>query len=100
MCAKFKSVFRRVNEDFLINMMEQSQPQQRHAADQVFQQSLDALEDILQESSTEYEHTPPVHISDVNEVELSEDLTAIDLAAFEDAVADIEQYFEEITKAK
>jgi ribosome-binding factor A len=81
-------------------MMEQNQPQQRHAADQVFQQSLDELEDILQESLTEDEQTPAVYTSDVNEVELNEDLTVIDLAAFEDAVADIEQYFEEKTKTK
>lgn len=83
--------------------MEQSQPQQRRVADQVFQESLDQLEDILQESSTEDEEIPQaqLHTSSLSEVELNDqDLTDIDLAALEDAVADIEQYLEEITKTK
>ncbi|MBD2565311.1 hypothetical protein ACEYW6_10750 [Nostoc sp. UIC 10607] len=82
--------------------MEQSQPQQRRVADQVFQESLDQLEDILQESSTEDEEIPQLaqlHTSSLSEVELDQDLTDIDLAALEDAVADIEQYLEEITKS-
>ncbi|MCC5607243.1 hypothetical protein LC612_10685 [Nostoc sp. CHAB 5834] len=82
--------------------MEQSQPQPRRVADQVFQESLDQLEDILQESSTEDEEIPQaqLHTSSLSEVELDQDLTDIDLAALEDAVADIEQYLEEITKTK
>ncbi|WP_335143679.1 hypothetical protein [Nostoc sp.] len=82
--------------------MEPIQPQQRRAADQVFQQSLDQLEDILQESSTEEEEIPQLpqlHTSSLSEVE-AQDLINIDLAALEDAVADIEQYLEEITKTK
>ncbi|MEH2432770.1 MAG: hypothetical protein V7K25_00645 [Nostoc sp.] len=83
--------------------MEQSQPQQRRVADEVFQESLDQLEDILQENSTEDEEIPQaqVHTSSLNEVELNDqDLIDIDLAALEDAVADIEQYLEEITNTK
>ena len=82
--------------------MEQSQPQQRRVADQVFQESLDQLEDILQENSIEDEEIPQpqVHTSSLSEVELDQDLTDIDLAALEDAVADIEQYLEEITKTQ
>ncbi|WP_306426838.1 hypothetical protein [Nostoc sp. CHAB 5836] len=103
--AEFESVgtaikIQSVNQDFQVNIMEQSQPQQRRAADQVFQQSLDQLEDILQESSTEEEEIPQLHTSSLSEVELDQDLTNIDLAALEDAVADIEQYLEEITKTK
>jgi hypothetical protein len=81
--------------------MEQSQPQKRHIADQVFQESLDQLEDILQESSDEEEipELAQLHSSNFNEVE-DQDLTNIDLAALEDAVADIEQYLEEKTKTK
>ncbi|MEH1889154.1 hypothetical protein [Nostoc sp.] len=82
--------------------MEPIQPQQRRAADQVFQQSLDQLEDILQESSTEEEEIPQLpqlDTSSLSEVE-AQDLINIDLAALEDAVADIEQYLEEITKTK
>jgi len=83
--------------------MEQSQPQQRRAADQVFEESLEQLEDILQESSAEEEEIPQLHTSSVNEVEdveLAQDLTTIDLAALEDAVADIEQFLEERKKTK
>ncbi|MEH1813843.1 MAG: hypothetical protein V7K26_34430 [Nostoc sp.] len=80
--------------------MEQNQPQQRRVADQVFEQSLDQLEDILQESSTEEEEIPQLHTSTFTEVELDQDLIDIDLAALEDAVADIEQYLEEKTKTQ
>ncbi|MEI1377302.1 hypothetical protein PQG02_29325 [Nostoc sp. UHCC 0926] len=82
--------------------MEPIQPQQRRAADQVFQQSLNQLEDILQESSTEEEEIPQLpqlDTSSLSEVE-AQDLINIDLAALEDAVADIEQYLEERTKTK
>jgi paraquat-inducible protein B len=106
--AKFKSVeaaitIRSVNQDFQVNIMEPIQPQQRRVADQVFQQSLDQLEDILQEISTEEEeipHLPQLHTTNLNEVEVDQDLIAIDLAALEDAVADIEQYLEEKTKTQ
>lgn len=103
--AKFKSVGTRikiksVNQDFQVNIMEQSHPEQRRAADQVFQQSLEQLEDILQEISTEEEEIPQLHTSTFTEVELDEDLIDIDLAALEDAVADIEQYLEEKTKTQ
>lgn len=82
--------------------MEQTQPQQRRVADQVFQESLEELEDILQESSTEEEDIPQLHTITATEVELDQDLTNIDidLAALEDAVADIEQYLEEKRKTK
>ncbi|MBD2511988.1 hypothetical protein H6G91_32970 [Nostoc muscorum FACHB-395] len=83
--------------------MEPIQPQQRRVADQVFQQSLDQLEDILQEIETEEEeipHLPQLHITNLSEVEVDQDLIAIDLAALEDAVADIEQYLEEKTKTQ
>ncbi|MHC5726309.1 MAG: hypothetical protein ACYTXY_19690 [Nostoc sp.] len=80
--------------------MEQIQPQQRRVADQVFQESLEELEDILQESSTEEEEIPQLHSITATEVELDQELTNIDLAALEDAVADIEQYLEEKRKTK
>ncbi|MEA5602231.1 hypothetical protein [Nostoc sp. UHCC 0252] len=83
--------------------MEPIQPQQRRVADQVFQQSLDQLEDILQEISNEEEEIsqlPQLHNTNLSEVEVDEDLIAIDLAALEDAVADIEQYLEEKTKTQ
>ncbi|NDJ23778.1 hypothetical protein GS682_19455 [Nostoc sp. B(2019)] len=80
--------------------MEQSQQTHRHAAAKDFFQSLDQLEDILQENPTEDEQTPELNTDSTNDPELLENLTEIDLAAFEDAVADIEQYLEEKTKSK
>ncbi|MEH2191838.1 MAG: hypothetical protein V7K98_04115 [Nostoc sp.] len=83
--------------------MEPIQPQQRRVADQVFEQSLDQLEDILQEISIEEEEIPQLaqlHSTNFNEVEVDPDSIAIDLAALEDAVADIEQYLEEKTKTQ
>jgi hypothetical protein len=69
--------------------MEQNQHQQRQAADQEFQASLHQLEDILHEDGAEDEVvTPPPQPEE----------TPIDLEAFEDAVADIEQYFAEKTQ--
>ncbi|MBD2446386.1 hypothetical protein H6G76_04265 [Nostoc sp. FACHB-152] len=75
--------------------MEQNQHQQRSAANQEFQHSLDQLENILNDSLTEDEET---QTEEINDDELFNQLTDIDLAAFEDAVADIEQYLEEKTK--
>lgn len=79
--------------------MEQSQPEKRRhleeefqAFEEEFQASLEELENLLQESSTEDEEilVTPTFDDDTN----------IDLAALEDAVADIENYLEEITKSK
>jgi hypothetical protein len=75
--------------------MEPNQHQQRRAANQEFEQSLDELEDILHENLTENEAT---QTEEPTEIELVDDMTDIDLAAFEDAVADIEQYLKENTK--
>lgn len=80
--------------------MEQSQPEKRRHIEQEFQASLEQLEDILQESLTEDEDIPVTPTDDVGEVVALDDETDIDLAALEDAVADIEHYLEEITKPK
>jgi hypothetical protein len=73
--------------------MKPSPHHQRHNADQEFQQSLAQLEDILQENSPESqvpaaENPSPAVDHSADETELS------NLAALEDAVADIEQYLE------
>jgi predicted component of type VI protein secretion system len=80
--------------------MEQSQNKHRHSAAKEFLQSLDQLEGILQENTTEDEavETSQLHTDSANDAQLVENLTEIDLEAFEDAVADIEQYFEEKKK--
>ncbi|BAY16255.1 hypothetical protein NIES2109_24660 [Nostoc sp. HK-01] len=77
-------------------MMEQNDHQQRRAANQEFEQSLNQLEGILHdENLAENEATQAEEITDA---ELVDELGDIDLAAFEDAVADIEQYLQEKTK--
>jgi hypothetical protein len=73
--------------------MEQNQ-QQRGAAAKEFLQSLNELEDILQESPTEEEETPKTDIPKTSDAEPIEIKAEIDLEALEDAVADIEQYLE------
>ncbi|MBD2612642.1 MAG: hypothetical protein RMY62_030945 [Nostoc sp. ZfuVER08] len=78
--------------------MEPSHRPQHYDADLEFQEALEQLEDILQENPTEDEDTPKLDNQSADEVELNKDLTNIDLAAFEDAVADIEQYLEQKTK--
>lgn len=77
--------------------MEPNQHKQRDDADQEFQKSLEQLEDILQENATESPGKPKSHHGNTNEVEAIEDLIDIDLAALEDAVADIEEYLDKRT---
>ncbi|MCM0593982.1 MAG: hypothetical protein HEQ35_03835 [Gloeotrichia echinulata IR180] len=74
--------------------MEPNQQQQRHTAAKDFQESLDQLQQMLEDNQTQQEQTPELNIGSATNVEVEEDFTAIDLAAFEDAVADIEQYLE------
>ncbi|RCJ25721.1 hypothetical protein A6S26_15405 [Nostoc sp. ATCC 43529] len=77
--------------------MEPSHRPLHYNAEQEFEEALEQLEDILQENPTEDEDTPKLHTESASELEAN-DLTDIDLAAFEDAVADIEQYLEQKTK--
>ncbi|BAY79115.1 hypothetical protein NIES25_55980 (plasmid) [Nostoc linckia NIES-25] len=77
--------------------MEPSHRSEHYNAEQEFEEALEQLEDILHENPTEDEDTPKLHTESANELEAN-DLTDIDLAAFEDAVADIEQYLEQKTK--
>jgi hypothetical protein len=80
--------------------MEQNQDHQRHVAAQKFETALDQLEGILQQIPIEEEVIPELHPARISDDLLSDDLGPIDLAAFEDAVADIEKYLEEKTKKK
>lgn len=70
--------------------MEPNQQEQRLAADQDFLKSLNELEDILQENLLEDSAPPPEEQIPTQ----PPDELNIDLAAWEDAVADIEQYFQ------
>jgi hypothetical protein len=77
--------------------MEQIQPEERRTAAKEFQESLEQLQQILQENVTEDEQTPELDKLDTgstNQTEVTESFPGIDMAAFEDAVADIEQYME------
>ncbi|MBW4668570.1 MAG: hypothetical protein KME60_14375 [Cyanomargarita calcarea GSE-NOS-MK-12-04C] len=78
--------------------MEQNQPENRSAVDKEFQKSLEQLQDILQDSSKKEEETPKPISGSANDTEKAEKEMKIDLAAWEEAVADIEQYFEEKKK--
>lgn len=87
-----------VNSDSQVNIMEPNQQDQRQTAAQEFQAALDELEEILQEHPTEDEATPELYDGSVSDAQLAkedEDLASIDIEAFEDAVADIEQYLAE-----
>ncbi len=78
--------------------MEQSQKQKRREAEQEFQASLEHLEDILQETLTEDKETADTATDDDSET--VDDEADINLAALEDAVADIELYLEQRRKPK
>ncbi|BAY25100.1 hypothetical protein NIES2100_49010 [Calothrix sp. NIES-2100] len=75
--------------------MEQHQQEERQTAAQEFQAALDELENILQEKRPEDQAKPGFDDGSVSDAQLAQeedDLASIDIAAFEDAVADIEQY--------
>jgi len=72
--------------------MNQNHNHQHRNASEDFQKALDQLESILQENLTQEEiksHLPS---------DITTDEELMNLEAFEDAVADIEEYLEEKTK--
>ncbi|AFY49961.1 hypothetical protein Nos7524_4197 [Nostoc sp. PCC 7524] len=79
--------------------MEPNQQQHRQEAAQDLEAALEQLEDILQEDSTDDQEISDI-TGNANAVEQIEDATDADLAAWEDAVADIEKYLEEKTKSQ
>lgn len=78
--------------------MEQSEKQKRQEAEQKFQAALEQLEGILEETGTEDEEIPNIPIEDDSQA--VDDEVDIDLAALEDAVADIENYLEQKRRPK
>jgi hypothetical protein len=78
--------------------MEQNQHQQPDAAAQKFPESLDKFEGVLEENSTEDEVVLELHFSGDSDPQIDEDWIDVDLEAFEEAVADIEQYLEDHKK--
>ncbi|BAZ70479.1 MAG: hypothetical protein KME28_12770 [Pelatocladus maniniholoensis HA4357-MV3] len=87
--------------------MEQNQHEQRRVADQEFQKSLEQLQHILQDDSIETEQTPESHsdhqsdapLEQLCDRQITETSSIIDLDLWEDAVADIEQYFQQKGKS-
>lgn len=81
--------------------MEQRQQEERETAAQEFQAALDELETMLQGNPIPEETTSGLSNGSLSDAQLKaeeEDLAAIDLEAFEDAVADIEKYLAERIK--
>lgn len=74
-------------------MIESNQPEHRQAADEDFLKSLNQLENILQENPLIEEEVAVVEEKS-NTTPLPEPEPKIDLAAWEDAVADIEQFLQ------
>ncbi|NJL63065.1 MAG: hypothetical protein HC903_16065 [Methylacidiphilales bacterium] len=73
--------------------MEPNQEEQRVAANSEFIQSLNHLEDILEQNPPQKEEVPLVE-NQPEEIAEAQSDDKIDLAAWEDAVADIERYLE------
>ncbi len=71
--------------------MDQGQQKIRHIAAKEFMQSLDELQDILQKRQSSAEQAPQ---SDSKQPQTSE-LPSNSLQAFEQAAADIEQFFQQ-----
>jgi predicted nuclease of restriction endonuclease-like RecB superfamily len=74
--------------------MDRNEQTQRRAAAKEFLESLNQLEGILHEDAAENEETTKLPDVSFSEIQEDDNLSAIDLDAFEDAVADIEQYME------
>ncbi|MGB3656109.1 MAG: hypothetical protein WBA41_33515 [Rivularia sp. (in: cyanobacteria)] len=77
-------------------MMEHNEQGQRNSAAKEFQESLDQLQHLLEEieeNQTE-QQAPKPKVDPIPEKQAVEESPKFDLAQWEDAVADIEQYFE------
>jgi hypothetical protein len=78
--------------------MKQEQRQDRHTAAQEFEESLEQLSGILQESPIPDPVQPElIPQKSINHI-LSKHTDILDLADFEDAVADIERYLAQRTR--
>ena len=90
-----------VNLDSQVKIMEPHQQEERQTAAQEFEAALDELEDILQDKCPEDKAKQRVNDGSISDAQLAKeeaDLAAINIEAFEDAVADIEQYLAERQK--
>lgn len=80
--------------------MEEKQQEQRRTAAQAFEQSLEQLQNILQEDENAEEQDTQVVSDTKNYKQVDDKTSGMDLAVWEDAVADIEQYLENKNKNK
>ena len=80
--------------------MEENQQEHRRTAAQEFEQSLEQLHNILQEDENAEEQKTESLGDNTNNKQVADNSSGIDLAAWEDAVADIEQYLENKHKNK
>ncbi len=78
------------------DIMEQNEQGQRNSAAKEFQESLDQLQRLLEEieENQEEQQTAKPKVDPIPEKQAVEESPKFDLAEWEDAVADIEQYFE------
>jgi hypothetical protein len=78
--------------------MEQNEQGKRKGAakefEKEFEKSLDHLQHLLEENQTEEQLAPDLVVDSAQREEIVEESPIFDLAQWEDAVADIEQYFE------
>lgn len=83
-------------------MMEPNENNFRRSADQEFIESLHQLENILHETDNQPEPKPDTQPTPDITQDLGNqgDSSELDLAAWEDAVADIEQYLEKQAQAE
>jgi UDP-N-acetyl-D-mannosaminuronate dehydrogenase len=93
-----QSTIKPLDFNYRKQIMKEIHNHQRCAAAQEFQESLTQLEDILQVNAGDDQITTEVDTSITTDETPSENTVDIDLAALEDAVADIEQYLEQKQK--
>ncbi|MEO1429728.1 MAG: hypothetical protein AAFS12_04070 [Cyanobacteria bacterium J06632_19] len=74
--------------------MEHNQQGQRKVVAKEFQESLDQLQNLLEENQTKEKPEKELEIENNSQKPASEKPRKFDLAEWEDAIADIEQYFE------
>ncbi|MEM9924940.1 MAG: hypothetical protein AAF915_14495 [Cyanobacteria bacterium P01_D01_bin.50] len=74
--------------------MEQNEQEQRSSAAKDFQDSLDQLQHLLEEDPIEEQLVQEAKMDKATQKQVVEDSLKFDLADWEDAVADIEQYLE------
>jgi len=74
--------------------MEHNEQPQRNSAAEEFQKSLDQLQHLLEENQAEEEPDKELEVDSTQLKPAVEESPKFDLAEWEDAVADIEKYFE------